>query len=176
MLNFPIGLDDFAKVEKYYYVDKTALLADLIDYRPYRTLLFTKPRRFGKSLNLSMVEYFFSNKIYDSSLFIGKEIFRLGESYLAFAGGYPVIHLSFKDVPSLTYEDFCVDVRKEIARVYRKFPELLKTESLFPVERGNYENIANDRLGDLNGYASSLVDLSSMLFAHHGSPVVILVD
>ena len=98
MINLPIGVDDFSKVGSFYYVDKSLLIRDILDYCQYRIILFAKPRRFGKSLNLSMVVHFFTNRGNNPALFSGLSISSCGQEYLRHQGAYPVVHINFKDI------------------------------------------------------------------------------
>ena len=96
----PVGVDDFRRVrEEYYYVDKTDFIRQLIDGHAQATLI-TRPRRFGKTLSLSMLYYFFSNKDAEANrvLFEGSNIEKAGERYMAEQGSRPVVFLSFKDI------------------------------------------------------------------------------
>ncbi|MBQ4255868.1 MAG: AAA family ATPase, partial [Bacilli bacterium] len=177
MLTLPIGLDDFSKAKNYYYVDKTLLIKDIIDFFQYRTVLFTKPRRFGKSLNLSMVEYFFSNHGDNRSLFADLKIAKEGEDYLAHQGRYPVVHINFKDISASSYEDFCNDIIRMISSIFRNFPELIDSKSPFEYDKENYLNIANKRSGNIGDYADALKTLTQLLYLHYDkTPCVVLID
>ena len=103
----PIGISDYKEMldYNYYYVDKTSMLKDIIDFR-CKVSLFTRPRRFGKTLNLSMIKYFFEKTEEDNSyLFKDKKIWQFGERYQQHQGKYPVISLTFKDTRMNTWEE-----------------------------------------------------------------------
>ena len=176
MLHLPIGVDDFSKIKEYYYVDKTLFIKDILDYCQYRTILFTKPRRFGKSLNLSMVEHYFTNHGDHGNLFKDLNIASCGDKYLAHQGKYPVIHLNFKDISASNYADFTADLMSEISRVFRLFPELINAKTLFEIDQEKYLTIANERTKNINDYADALKHLSQLLCSYYKQPCVILVD
>ncbi|MBO5529316.1 MAG: AAA family ATPase [Bacilli bacterium] len=177
MINLPFGLDDFSKIGGFYYVDKTLLIKDILDYCQYRTILFTKPRRFGKSLNLSMIENFFTNHANNSSLFSKLSISSCGESYLIHQGAYPVIHVNFKDIAANNYQDFCTDIEKEISRVFRCFPELINADTLFEIDQKRFLEIANEKCPSINDYADALKLLTQLLYNYYGGkPCVVLVN
>ena len=112
----PIGVENFEEMitKGYYYVDKTLLIKDLIDLRG-KVNLFTRPRRFGKTLNLSMLRYFFEKSGENRShLFTGLEIMNAGEKYLRELGQYPVISLSMKSMKQASYESAFHCLKEEI--------------------------------------------------------------
>ena len=105
----PIGISDFKKaVTEYYYVDKALLIKDFLDNRP-QVSLFTRPRRFGKTLNMDMLRVFFEQSKEDTSIYFkDKNIWKCGKPYTSYQGQYPVIFLTFKDVKCETCKKFCV--------------------------------------------------------------------
>ena len=108
LLPLPIGISDYRKASSaYYYIDKTLMIRDFLDEVPMVSL-FTRPRRFGKTLNMDMLRTFFENTGEDTSqYFINKKIWACGEAYRAHQGKYPVIFLSFKDVKCKTWKETC---------------------------------------------------------------------
>lgn len=124
----PIGVENFEEMitKGYYYVDNTLLIRDLIDLRG-KVNLFTRPRRFGKTLNLSMLRYFFEKSEEDRShLFTGLEIMNTGEKYLRELGQYPVISLSMKSMKQANYESAFHCLKEEIAKEFKKYPQLVQ--------------------------------------------------
>ena len=119
----PVGVDDFRRVrEEYYYVDKTDFVRQLIDGHAQATLI-TRPRRFGKTLSLSMLYYFFSNKEAEANrvLFEGSNIEKAGERYMAEQGSRPVVFLSFKDIKERNFDGMLSGFAELSKRVYYDF-------------------------------------------------------
>lgn len=172
----PVGVENFREmIEKgYYYVDKTLLIKDLIDLKG-KVNLFTRPRRFGKTLNMSMLRYFFEKTEEDrSSLFAGTKIMAAGEKYLREMGRYPVISLSLKSMKQGSYEEAFHCLKEEIAGEYKKHIEIIErldTED----DREKYELFMN-RAADEKEYLTSLKFLSECLYSCYGTGTVILVD
>ena len=119
----PVGVDDFRRVrEEYYYVDKTDFVRQLIDGHAQATLI-TRPRRFGKTLSLSMLYYFFTNKEAEANrvLFEGSNIEKAGERYMAEQGSRPVVFLSFKDIKERNFDGMLSGFAELSKRVYYDF-------------------------------------------------------
>ena len=172
----PIGVENFEEMitKGYYYVDKTLLIRDLIDLRE-KLNLFTRPRRFGKTLNLSMLRYFFEKSEEDRShLFTGLEIMNTGEKYLRELGQYPVISLSMKSMKQASYESAFHCLKEEIAKEFKKYPQLVqKLEA--EDDRRKYYLLMNRQAED-EEYLTSLKFLSECLCSFFKSKAVILID
>lgn len=128
----PIGVDDFGKLvtRDYYYIDKTLFIKDLIDNKA-DVNLFTRPRRFGKTLNMSMLQYYFENSEKDNSyLFQNMKIMSEGERYTSHMGQYPVINLSLKSAKQPNFELAYISVRRRIAEEFERHQYLLKDKNL----------------------------------------------
>ena len=176
----PIGIDGFEKLRTndFYYVDKTGFIADLLqDWGEVN--LFTRPRRFGKTLNMSMLKCFFEIGT-DKSLFDGLKIAEHKELCEAYQGQFPVIFISLKSVDGLTFEAAMAALRRLIGREARRFGFLSQSEqldsddkklyrALTAIENGTF-SMADDVLAD------SLKTLSQLLAKHYGRKVVILID
>ena len=162
-------------IEKgYYYVDKTLLIKDLIDLRG-KVNLFTRPRRFGKTLNMSMLRYFFEKSDDDRShLFAGKKIMAAGENYIRELGQYPVISLSLKSMKQACYESAFHCLKEEIAREFKKHPQLIRYLNSED-DRTKYQLLMN-RGADDEEYLTSLKFLSECLYTFYGRRTVILID
>ena len=177
----PIGIDDFEKLitEGYYYVDKSLLIKELLDKKG-AVNLFTRPRRFGKSLNMSMLQCFFENSGDDeynkqkATLFNGLKIMNSGENYLKHFGQYPVINLTFKSSKQPTWELAYGCIKEEIGREYARHKEVLNILDL-PDERRRYLDILNQQ-GRMQDYISSLRFLVDCLQKKYQSQVIILID
>ena len=179
-LKLPVGIDDFRKLREshFYYVDKTSLIEKfLLNWS--EVTLFTRPRRFGKTLNMSMLKSFFDIGT-DKALFDGLYISGNKELCDEYMGKYPVIFLSLKGVEGLTYEEafeaFVRIMGKEVNRV----SFLADSDKLTQIEREQYKGLTimkNGRLAfDKEKLISSLQLLSQLLYKHYGKKTVILID
>lgn len=178
----PIGIENFEeiRIEDFYYVDKTGMIADLLNNWG-KVNLFTRPRRFGKSLNMSMLEKFFGYGC-DERLFEGLEIAKEEELCRKYMGKFPVIAISLKDVNGVDYETAQELLRSVIGNTAMKFQYLLESDKLSPIEITRYSQIINMGTGD-KGFAMSwdvLVDslftLTGLLQKHHGKDVIVIID
>ena len=179
-LKLPVGIDDFRKLREshFYYVDKTRLIEQLL-LNWSEVTLFTRPRRFGKTLNMSMLKSFFDIGT-DKALFDGLYISGNKELCDEYMGKYPVIFLSLKGVEGLTYEEafeaFVRIMGKEVNRV----SFLADSDKLTQIEREQYKGLTimkNGRLAfDKEKLISSLQLISQLLYKHYGKKVVILID
>lgn len=169
----PVGIENFEDIIKdnYYYVDKSMLIEDILVNRAAVTL-FTRPRRFGKTLNMSMIKYFFDvrNKDENRKLFEGLKIF--GSEYMKEQGKYPVIFVSLKDLRADTWEMCLLEIKKLISKIYREFQYI--TEKMNEDDKEIYDSIKNRKNDmDLN---TSIELLSEYLFEYYGERVIILID
>jgi hypothetical protein len=174
----PLGVDDFRKVREscLEYVDKSDLIREIIDRPGIEVFLLPRPRRFGKSLNLSMLRCWFEKGDEDlSHLFEGLSIWRAGEVYRAHFRRYPVIHFNFKGSKGATFEQTFATIREKIVDVYKEHRALLDSGRLDEVDARRYRQIL-DGTADRALLERALLDLSAYLHAHHGEKVVILVD
>ena len=179
-MKLPVGIDDFRKLREshFYYVDKTRLIEQLL-LNWSEVTLFTRPRRFGKTLNMSMLKSFFDIGT-DKALFDGLYISGNKELCDEYMGKYPVIFLSLKGVEGLTYEEafeaFVRIMGKEVNRV----SFLADSDKLTQIEREQYKGLTimkNGRLAfDKEKLISSLQLLSQLLYKHYGKKTVILID
>ena len=172
----PIGISDFKEVitQGYAYVDKTLLIEELIE-KGTKVALIPRPRRFGKTLNLSMLRYFFEKKEEDTScLFKGLNIWKL-EKYRAFQGQFPVIFISLKDTkkPSWekTFESFCILIAAE----FERHSYLLGKDILTTQEQEDYKAIVTRKASQAL-YEYSLQLLTKWLHRYHKKNVIILID
>ena len=179
----PIGVDDFEKLitSGYYFVDKTMFIQELIDKKG-DVNLFTRPRRFGKSLNMSMLRYFFEYGC-DGSLFDGLEIGREKSYCDAHMGKYPVISITLKDVCDLHFSGAKNMLRSIIGSEAMRFQVLLKSEKLSPEEREQYHQMIRIDTTDRQQFAMpdetmtrSLRILCELLHKHYGQKPILLID
>ncbi len=171
----PIGIENFEKLrsDNFYYIDKTGLIRELLNNWG-EVNLFTRPRRFGKSLNMSMLEYFFSLDG-DKSIFNGLDISKetaLCEEYM---GKYPVISVSLKGIDARNYEmafEMAIQIMK---RVPAKVQYLLESDALSEQDKAEYRKLLDDNMSEAV-FCNSLRVLSELLEKHHGTKVILLID
>ncbi|MCD8048372.1 MAG: ATP-binding protein [Clostridia bacterium] len=168
----PIGIDDFAEiiVQDFYYVDKTGMIKELLENWG-KVNLFTRPRRFGKSMNMSMLKYFFEIGT-DKSLFDGLEISREKELCEEYMGQYPVISVSLKQVTGESFEEAKNSIVDIFTTKVRRFSFLLDSDRLAEEEKNDLQEMRN-RKGNIGSF---LYQLSCLLQKHYGKKVIILID
>ncbi|MBQ7152996.1 MAG: AAA family ATPase [Clostridia bacterium] len=172
----PIGISDYKIASSdYYYVDKTMLIKDFLDRKPLVSL-FTRPRRFGKTLNMDMLRVFFEKTDEDNSIyFTDKAIWGCGKAYTSYQGRYPVIFLSFKDVKCQNWLETYEMIIKLISAEFRRHSELENSDRLSDYEKAQYAALAEAR-ADQTEYQFSLKTLSLLLHKHHGKEAVVIID
>lgn len=174
---FPIGVDNFKEMiqEGYYYVDKTLLIKELLDMRG-KVNLFTRPRRFGKTLGLSMLQCFFEKDYCDArKLFQGLEIMAAGEKYLKHISRYPVISISLKTMKQANFDLSYIQMKKMIAEEFGRHEELLKIGKLTEEEKERFLAIRDVKGTDAD-YLDALRFLSACLAKSYREKVIILID
>lgn len=171
----PIGIADFKRaVMEYYYVDKTMLIADLLEYRPL-VMLFTRPRRFGKSLNIDMLKVFFEAADEDTSkYFLGTKIWEK-EIYRCEQGKYPVISLSFKDVKFNTWNEAFTNLKFLIQSEYRRHIYLMQSEKLSEADKLFFNSVITGDIKD-ELLSTTLSELMLFLKLHYDRNVIVLID
>lgn len=173
----PIGVSDFQKMirEGYYYVDKSLFIKELIDSGS-ESILIPRPRRFGKTLNLSMLRYFYEKtENATRELFTHLAIWQQGESYRTKQGRHPVIFLTFKDVKSGNWTQCAQALYAAIGEEYRRHQYLLDTALLDEDEKDGYRAVIR-QTADEHTYRNSLKKLSRWLAVYYGEKTVILID
>ena len=179
-LKLPVGIDSFEKIRKneFYYIDKTKLIEQLVETGGEVTL-FTRPRRFGKTLNMSMLRAFFETGA-DASLFEGLYIAENKALCDEYMGKYPVIFLSLKSVEGLTFEDARYRITELIGREAQRFAFLSESDKLSDNEKEQYKALIALQNGkysmDKDILISSIQMMSYLLYKHYGQKVVILID
>ena len=169
----PIGIDDFKTIieEDYYYVDKTKMIESLLDDSAGVTL-FTRPRRFGKTLNMSMLNYFFNLKNKEENRKLFENLYISKSKYMDQQGEYPVIYLSFKDIKALNWEKCYYLTRRLITYLYNEF-EFLR-EKLNKKDLSDFDKVWLDEEGA--DWENSLKNLLRYLYEYHNKKVVVLID
>jgi len=172
----PIGVSDFkSATTNYYYVDKTLMIRDFLDAKPMVSL-FTRPRRFGKTLNMDMLRVFFEKTPEDTSVYFkDKQIWGCGEYYTKHQGQYPVIFLTFKDVKCSTWSETFQKIRKIISLEFIRHEELENSTKLSSYEKEQYHLLAGENANEID-YQMSLQLLSLLLHKHYGKECIIIID
>lgn len=175
-LPLPIGISDYRLAStEYYYIDKTMMIKDFLDERP-KVSLFTRPRRFGKTLNMDMLRTFFEKTDEDTSVYFrDKKIWSCGQKYRDYQGKYPVIFLTFKDVKCETWEETYDKISQLISLELERHRELLSSTKLSEYDKKYIEQILDGKT-DENDMQMSLLRLSQMLDKHYGIAPIIIID
>jgi len=171
----PVGIDSFEKLrrEDFYYVDKTRLIIDLLKNWG-EVNLFTRPRRFGKTLNMSMLKSFFEVGT-DKTLFDGLAISEEKELCEAYMGKFPVVFVSLKDVDGLTYENAYGKLRDILRAEISRLSFLMQSEQIAEDDKYSFERFLREQ-DTLDDVQKSLKMLSSLLYQHYGQKVILLID
>ena len=172
-----IGTSDFKKlrVNKDYYIDKSMYIKDIIDSRS-EVVLVTRPRRFGKTLNMSMLRYYFDCDVKDSKeLFEGLKIMEQGEKYTSKLGAYPCIYLTLKDVNDSNYENMILNLKTAILEMYREHMYLLESDKIYQFEKDKIMDILYTREDEV-ALKGSVRELSGYLYRHYGKSVMLFID
>ena len=172
----PIGVEDFKRLvdNEYYFVDKTLMIKELLENKE-TVNLFTRPRRFGKTLNMSMLQRFFEATAKSNAyLFDGLKIAAYPE-YMAYQGQYPVISISLKSMKQASYTDAFYMYKNLIAKEYEKHKIILESNKILQSEKEIFRNIMEQR-ADQNVYLNSIRTLSDILEKYYEKNVIILID
>ncbi len=166
----PIGIDNFEKIRKdgYYYVDKTMLIKELLELKG-EVNLFTRPRRFGKTLNLSMLRYFFEDtgdaekNEGNIRLFQGLKIMEQGKEFEKYIGGYPVINLTLKSARQPTFESAYDKIKRAVADEFQRHQYILTSEKINGEDKKLFQKIAGRR-AEYDDYSGALEFLCKCLY------------
>ena len=172
-----IGISDFKalRLRNNYFIDKTMYIKDIIDNQS-GVVLITRPRRFGKTLNMSMLRYYFDCNIKDSaSLFEGLKIMDQDEKYTSKQGAYPCIYLTLKDVSDVNYNNMLLSLKTSILEMYREHMYLLDSDKIYAFEKEKIMDILYTR-EDENALKTSIRELSGYLYRHFNKPVMLFID
>ena len=177
MKKIGIGESDFKglRTRDNYYIDKTMYIKDIIDNES-RVILITRPRRFGKTLNMSTLKYYFDCTKKDSkSLFEGLKILDQEEKYTSKLGYYPVIYITLKDVQDVNYDNMLLDMKTAVIDMYQEHRYLLDSDKIYPEEKARITDILFAREDEVT-LKNSVKELSKYLNRHYDRPVILLVD
>ena len=177
MYNIGIGISDFKmlRLRKNYYIDKTMYIKHIIDNQA-GVILVTRPRRFGKTLNMSMLKYYFDCNSKDSKeLFEGLKIMEQDEAYTSKLGYYPVIYLTLKDVQDTNFEKMMIQLKTELVELYIDNVYLLKSEKILDVEKEMFNKILNLKAEEID-MRNALKLLIRLMYKEFKKPVILLID
>ena len=176
-LNIPVGISDFREIREngYYYIDKTFLIYELLKTPATKVTLITRPRRFGKTLGMSMLADFFDIRKESSSLFEGLDISEKTSICNEWLNQYPVIFLSLKDIDGLTFEDAYGQLVAQIADLYKEYTYLLECAEIDEDDKRIFLDLKAGK-ADKVQITRSLSTLMKMLQIYYHKPVVLLLD
>ena len=179
-LNIPVGISDFAKIRdrKYYYVDKTKLISDLLEEETAEVTLITRPRRFGKTMAMSMLSHFFDIRKDSKAMFQGLRISEDRELCDEWMNQWPVLFLTFKDVNGLTFASAKEMLLNRIAEIYNDHSYLLEGPQVRENDRKVFEQLADEVSGTPTDamLKTSIALLMKLMRDYYGKPVILLLD
>ncbi len=179
-LKIPVGISDFAKIRNYgyYYVDKTGLIEDLLEKETAEVTLITRPRRFGKTMGMSMLANFFDVRKDSKAMFEGLEISKNETLCSEWMNQWPVLFLTFKDVDGLTFASAKEMLLNRIAAIYNDHSYLLEGTRVQENDRKVFERLADEVSGNPTDamLKTSIVLLMRLMRNHYGKPVILLID
>lgn len=176
-MNIPVGISDFRRIreEDYYYIDKSGLISTLLENTPAQVTLITRPRRFGKTLGMSMLANFFDVSQDSKQLFKGLEISRNQALCADWMNQYPTIFLSFKDIGGTSFENAFNLLRFVIAQLYDNYKFLLDDPDIPSAQKEIFQRLQR-QTASLTDIQGALLILTKMLHSYYKKPVIILLD
>lgn len=180
MMQLPIGYDDFGKIidKKLKFIDKSLFIKEILDDENTEAIVITRPRRFGKTLNLSLLHYFLAAEVYGQptkDLFEGLNITHCGGNYMQHQGKYPVVSVTLKDIKEANYASACEMFAKLMSRVYREHRYLLMSDKLARDQKKVFTLILEEKASEAS-LKTALFDLTQALYLHHGVKPWLLID
>lgn len=177
MQGIGIGVSDFKvlRLKDNYFIDKSLFIKDIIDNQS-SVVLITRPRRFGKTLNMSMLRYYFDcNQKYSDQLFNGLKIMEQEEKYTSKQGYYPCIYMTMKDVNDGDYTNMILSMKTAVLEAYREHRYLLESDKIYEEEKAKITDILWGREDEVT-LKNSIKELSGYLYRHYERPVILLID
>lgn len=175
-LPLPVGISDYRLASsEYYYIDKTMMIKDFIDERPMVSL-FTRPRRFGKTLNMDMLRTFFEKSNEDTSVYFkNKKIWGCGRKYRDYQGKYPVIFVTFKDIKFDSWEKTFDALKNVFSKEAHRHSELQTSNNCDDYDKKILKKLLDGEVNEVE-LSNALLDLSRMLHRHYGIAPIIIID
>ena len=176
-LNIPVGVSDFREIRQngYYYIDKSGLIRELLKNTATKVTLITRPRRFGKTLSMSMLENFFDIRKDSRAWFEGLEIARDSELCQAWMNQWPTVFFSLKDIDGLNFESAYGQLKAQISELYKKYAHLLEYDAIDPDDKQNFLDLKAGRAGEVQ-VSRALSLLLRIMEAYYQKPVILLLD
>lgn len=176
-MNIPVGVSDFKKVRegKYYYIDKSRLIEELLNKAIAEVTLITRPRRFGKTMGMSMLAHFFDIREDNKELFDGLAVLEDSALCEKWMNKWPVVFLTLKDIDGLTFEDAYGRLAIRIANLYKEYAYLLEREEMDADDREIFMNLKAGT-ADKNQVSQSLYTLMRLMQEYYQKPVILLLD
>lgn len=176
-LNIPVGISDFKKIREndYYYIDKSGLIKELLKRESAEVTLITRPRRFGKTMGMSMLAHFFDIRSDNRELFESLEIIHDEALCGAWMNQYPVVFLTLKDIDGLTFEDAYERLAVQISNLYKEHAYLLESERMDPDDRTLFKELKSGSAGKIQ-VGQSLHTLIRLMRDYYQKPVILLLD
>ena len=176
-LNIPVGVSDFREIRQngYYYIDKSGLIRELLKNTATKVTLITRPRRFGKTLSMSMLENFFDIRKDSRAWFDGLEIARDSELCQAWMNQWPTVFFSLKDIDGLNFESAYGQLKAQISELYKKYAYLLEYDAIDPDDKQNFLDLKAGRAGEVQ-VSRALSLLLRIMEAYYQKPVILLLD
>ena len=176
-LKLPLGMSDFEEIRQngYYYIDKSGLISDLLVRKAAKVTLITRPRRFGKTLGMSMLAHFFDIEKDSRTLFEGLEISKQKELCVQWMNQYPVIFLTFKKVDGLNFKSAYEMLEVTIAEFCQRHSFLMESEKIAKEQKEVFQRLKECRASGTE-LKNSLEFLARMMQIHYGKQVILLLD
>lgn len=176
-IGLPIGTSDFAEIrrEGWYYVDKTGLISQLLNSRRAKVTLITRPRRFGKTLGMSMLANFFDIRKDSAALFAGLAVSKDPALCAQWQNQYPTLFLSLKSVDGLCFEDACDMLKFALSQLCMEHNYLLESDAVDSTRKQQFQALKN-KTASMEEVKTALFTLMNMMQAHYGKPVILLMD
>lgn len=176
-INIPVGTSNFAEIRRKgsYFIDKSSLIEQLLKTQSTKVTLITRPRRFGKTLGMSMLSEFFDIQKNSRALFEGLSVMKNKGLCRQWMNQYPTLFLSFRSVDGLNFSGAYAQLASVIAELYKKHIYLTESEGIQPLDKEQFHRTAAEK-ADLKGVKNSLLKLTQLMELHYQKPVILIID